>query len=77
MTRLTIDQILIRQLVRNGTLSADDIDQMMQDLREQGDDDIAYQVGACFAEAHQPSQAEWRREKLEVVDGGKKAKPDL
>lgn len=68
MASLSIDMILIRQLVRNGTLSADDIDQMATDLEREGDKDGAHQVRCCLLEAIAPSEAEWRRGKMKLVD---------
>jgi polyhydroxyalkanoate synthesis regulator phasin len=66
---------LIKQLVRNGALDADDIDEMATRLEQSGHPDEARACMAAFVQASAPSQAEWeaqqRRSRMQVVpDGG-------
>lgn len=70
MASLPTDLVIIRQLVRNGTLSKTDIDQMAADIEREGDADRAHQVRCCYIDAMAPSEAEWRRDNLKVFDGG-------
>ena len=65
MPSLSLDLILITQLIRNGTLDADDIDRMAAQLDRQGDEDTAHQVRCCILAAMDlPSVT------LQIIDGG-------
>lgn len=61
---------LILQLVRNGTLGQDDLDQIAAGLEAEGETDAAHAVRAAPFEAFPPDEAEWRRSKLKVVSSG-------
>lgn len=66
---------LIEQLVRSGTLGADDIDDMAARLEAEGDTESARAARAAFVRASAPSQSEWeaqrRRARIRAVpDGG-------
>lgn len=68
---------LLRHLVREGALDADDIGAIAGDLDSRGEQDAAHQVRVALIEAHAPSQSEWeadrRRNRFHVIasDGGK------
>lgn len=69
---------LIEQMVRNGLLDADDIDEMATRLDAAGHTDDARRCRAAFVQAHAPSQSDWeaqqRRARIQAVpDGGNRA----
>lgn len=60
----------IVQLVKNGTLDLDDLEDIAERLKNDGEDDAAFSVRAAFVEAHatpEKTEAEYRREQMVLV----------
>jgi hypothetical protein len=64
---------LINQLLRNGSLTTDDLAQIVERLNHEGETDAAYDVGVCLIEASRPTpseEADAARSRFTVHDGG-------
>ena len=60
----------IIQLVKNGTLDLDDLEEIAERLKNDGEDDAAFSVRAAYVEAQatpEKTEAELRREQMVLV----------
>lgn len=60
----------IIQLVKNGTFDLDDLEEIAERLKSDGEVDAAFSVRAAYVEAHatpEKSEAEIRREQMVLV----------
>lgn len=66
----------IIQLIKNGTLDLDDVEEIAERLDDEGEADAAHSVRAAIVEASAPSlkesEAQFRRSRIKLVspDGG-------
>ena len=64
---------LLKHLIRKGDLDLDDVEAIASDLEAEGNTQAAHECRAAALEAQAPSNADWRRSKLRLIDtdGGK------